>query len=306
VTRVGVVDVGTNSTRLLVADVADGAVSELDRRLTITRLGEGVDAGRCLSEEAVNRVFDVLAEYRQAAAALAAEHVIAFATSAVRDAANREAFLAEIERRFGFATRLLSGDEEACLTFDGVASARSIAEATLVLDVGGGSTELVLGGPDGISFHVSLDLGCVRLRERYLAGDPPAEAELDACAEYVRGLLADRVPGTVRPSLAIGVAGTVTTLATLHLGLEQEDPEMVHGHVLETQWVASKLAELARMPIEGLRAQRGIHRDRAPVLVAGSIVVLETLRHFGIPVLEASERDIMDGAALLAAGSIEL
>lgn len=300
-TRVGVVDLGTNSTRLLVADVEAGAVTELDRRLTITRLGEGVDARRRLSEAAVNRVFDVLAEYQRAAAALASDRVLAFATSTVRDAANREAFLAEIERRFGFATRLLSGEEEARLTFDGVASARSIAEATLVLDVGGGSTELVLGGPGGISFHISLDLGCVRLTERYLAGDPPAEAELDACAEHVQRLLADTVPSTVRPSLAIGVAGTVTTLATLHLGLEEEDPEVVHGHVLETRWIASKLAELARMPVEELRAQRGIHRDRAPVLTAGSIVVLETLRHFGLPALEASERDIMDGAALLAA-----
>jgi exopolyphosphatase/guanosine-5'-triphosphate,3'-diphosphate pyrophosphatase len=265
-----------------------------------------VDAERRLSEAAVDRVFAVLAEYQGAAGALAAERLLAFATSAVRDAANRGAFLAEIERRFGFATRLLSGEEEARLTFDGVASARSIAEATLVIDVGGGSTELVLGGPDGISFHVSLDLGCVRLTERFLAGDPPAEAELNACAEHVRGLLADRVPGTVRPALAIGVAGTVTTLATLHLGLEEEDPEMVHGHVLETQWIANKLTQLARMSVEELRTQQGIHRNRAPVLVAGAIVVLETLRRFHLPALEASERDIMDGAALLAAGSIEL
>jgi exopolyphosphatase/guanosine-5'-triphosphate,3'-diphosphate pyrophosphatase len=146
----------------------------------------------------------------------------------------------------------------------------------------------------------------VRLSERYLAGDPPAEAELAACAEHVRRLLAERVPGTVRPSLAIGVAGTVTTLATLHLGLEEEDPDVVHGHVLETRWIASTLAELARMTVEELRAQRGIDRDRAPVLVAGSIVVLETLRHFGLAELEASEHDIMDGAALLAAGSLEL
>jgi exopolyphosphatase/guanosine-5'-triphosphate,3'-diphosphate pyrophosphatase len=159
VTRVGVVDLGTNSTRLLVADVEDSRVSELDRHLEITRLGEGVDARGQLLPQAIARVRNVLVDYRRTIEGLGAERTLAFATSAVRDAENGEAFLGEVEWSYGFATRLLSGHEEALLTFRGVAAGRELTVATLVIDVGGGSTELILGGPDGVSFHKSVDLG---------------------------------------------------------------------------------------------------------------------------------------------------
>jgi exopolyphosphatase/guanosine-5'-triphosphate,3'-diphosphate pyrophosphatase len=298
--RVGVVDLGTNSTRLLLADVDGGAVRELDRRLTITRLGEGVDSGRRILPGAIARVRNVLVDYRRAAEEAAAERVLAFGTSAVRDAENGEAFLGEIEWGFGFATRLLSGEEEARLTFRGVAAGRPVSGATLVVDVGGGSTELVIGDSAGIAFHRSLDVGCVRLTERFLAGDPPAQSELAACGAHVRALLAEHVP-RVRPSAAIGVAGTVATLATLDLELDAEVPELVHGHVMTIDWLAEELASLACASVSELRARRGIHPDRAPVIVAGTIVVLEILRHLGLPSLEVSEHDVMHGAALVAA-----
>jgi exopolyphosphatase/guanosine-5'-triphosphate,3'-diphosphate pyrophosphatase len=301
VTRVGVVDLGTNSTRLLVADVADGAVSEVDRRLTITRLGEGVDARRLLLPTAVARVRNVLSEYRRALEEHDAERTLAFATSAVRDAENGEAFLGEIEWSYGFATRLLSGHEEALTTFRGVAAGRSLDDDTLVVDVGGGSTELIVGGPDGVSFHESLDLGCVRLTERFLASDPPGADELAACSEFVRTTLAEHVPGEIRPANAIGVAGTVTTLATLDLGLGEEDPELVHRHRMRTEWLAAETDRLAALPLSELRKLRGLHPERAPVIVAGAIVVRETLARFGLGALEASEHDIMHGAALTAA-----
>jgi exopolyphosphatase/guanosine-5'-triphosphate,3'-diphosphate pyrophosphatase len=301
VTRVGVVDLGTNSTRLLVADVEDGTVSELDRRLTITRLGEGVDARRLLLPTAIARVRNVLAEYRHAFEARRAERTLAFATSAVRDAENGEAFLGEVEWSYGFSTRLLTGEEEALLTFRGVAAGRTIEEDTLVVDVGGGSTELILGTPDGVTFHESLDLGCVRLTERFLSGDPPADEQVDACAASVRALLAERVPGDVRPEEAIGVAGTVTTLATLDLGLDEEIPELVHGHTLEASWIAETSERLAGMTVAEIRALRGMHPDRAPVILAGALVVREVLAHFGLAGLEVSENDIMHGAALAAA-----
>jgi exopolyphosphatase / guanosine-5'-triphosphate,3'-diphosphate pyrophosphatase len=301
VTRVGVVDLGTNSTRLLVADVEDGAVREIDRRLTITRLGEGVDARRQLLPTAIARVRNVLADYRRAVEALGAERTLAFATSAVRDAENGEAFLGEIEWSYGFATRLYSGHEEALTTFRGVAVGRSLPERTLVVDVGGGSTELIAGGPIGVAFHESFDLGCVRLTERFLAGDPPAGDELDACADHVASVLSEGVPETLEATAAIGVAGTVTTLATLDLGLEEEDPELVHGHRMTAGWIAAEVERLATLPVAEIREQRGIHPERAPVIVAGAIVVREVLRHFGLDALEASERDIMHGAALAAA-----
>ena len=268
-TRVAAVDLGTNSTRLLVADVEDGTVRELDRRLEITRLGEGVDARRRLLPNGIARVRNVLVDYRRAIESAGAERTLALATSAVRDAENGEAFLGEIEWSYGFTTRLLSGEEEALLTFRGVTASRELADDTLVIDVGGGSTELILGGRDGVSFHTSLDLGCVRLTERFLKEDPPSSASLASCAAYVRSLLEEHVPEDVRPAAAIGVAGTITQLATLSLGLEEEEPDAVHGHRMSTAWIAEELERLAATPVAELRKRRGMHPERAPVFVAG-------------------------------------
>jgi exopolyphosphatase / guanosine-5'-triphosphate,3'-diphosphate pyrophosphatase len=294
VTRVAAVDIGTNSTRLLVADVEGDSVRELDRRLQITRLGEGVDERRILLPQAIARVRNVLAEYRRAAEETGAEHTLAFATSAVRDAENGEAFLGEIEWSYGFKTRLLGGDEEALLTFRGVSAGRAVAPGTVVIDVGGGSTELILGGPDGVAFHTSLDLGCVRLTERF-------GTDFDAAAAHVRDVLAGSLPADVRPQAAIGVAGTITTIATLDLALEEEDPEVVHGHLLSAETITGWTERLEGMTVEEIRALRGMHPDRAPVITAGAVVVRETLAHFGLGALEVSEHDIMHGAALAAA-----
>jgi exopolyphosphatase/guanosine-5'-triphosphate,3'-diphosphate pyrophosphatase len=276
-------------------------VDEVERALRITRLGEDVDARRKLLPTALARVRNVLVDYRRAAEGLGAERILALATSAVRDAENGEAFLGEIEWSYGFATRLLSGDEEAQLTFRGVAAGRPVPDGTLVVDVGGGSTELVLGGREGVAFHVSLDLGCVRLTERFLHGDPPLPVELIACRAAVRALLEERVPADLRPTAAIGVAGTVTTIATLHLGLPDEDPERLHGHRVPAAWIEDELGRLATHTVEELRARPGVHPDRAPVLVAGVAVVAEVLRHFGLDELEVSEHDLLHGGALEAA-----
>ena len=293
-TRVAAVDIGTNSTRLLVADVEDGSVRELDRRLEITRLGEGVDERRILLPQAIARVRNVLAEYRRAAEEAGAERTLAFATSAVRDADNGEAFLGEVEWSYAFKTRLLGGDEEALLTFRGVSAGRDVAPGTVVIDVGGGSTELILGGPDGVAFHTSLDLGCVRLTERF-------GTDFGAAAAHVRDVLAGSVPAEVRPRAVIGVAGTITTIGTLDLGLDEEDPEIVHGHGLSAETVAAWTERLEGMTVEEIRTLRGMHPDRAPVIAAGAVVVHETLVYFGLETLEVSEHDIMHGAALAAA-----
>jgi len=294
VTRVAAVDIGTNSTRLLVADVEDESVRELDRRLEITRLGEGVDERHILLPQAIARVRNVLAEYRRAAEEAGADRTLAFAPSAVRDAENGEAFLGEIEWSYAFKTRLLAGDEEALLTFRGVSAGRDVAPGTIVIDVGGGSTELILGDAAGVAFYTSLDLGCVRLTERF-------GTDFGAAAAHVRDVLAGSVPAEVRPRAAIGVAGTITTIATLDLGLEEEDPDTVHGHSLSAETVAAWTARLEGMSVEEIRALRGMHPDRAPVIAAGAVVVRETLAHFGLDTLEVSEQDIMHGAALAAA-----
>ncbi len=299
--RVAAIDLGTNSTRMLVADVDDGRVDEVARRLKITRLGEGVDERRRLLPLPVARVRNVLSDYRRELEQLGAERTLAFATSAVRDADNGDAFLGELEWSYGFETRLLSGHEEASLTFRGVSTDRPIDGETLVVDIGGGSTELVSGGSDALHFHDSLDLGCVRLTERFLRSDPPTAAELDECAAAVRSLLGERVPDELRPATAIGVAGTITSIAALDLGLDEYDPDRVHGHALSRDAVERQLERLAALPLAERREVPALDPDRAPVIVAGVVILREILGHFGLSGLEASERDILHGAALEAA-----
>ena len=287
--RVGVVDLGTNSTRLLVADVDGGHVYEVTRRAAITRLGEGVDTRRRLLPLPVARVRNVLSDYRRELERLEAERVLAVGTSAVRDAENGEAFLGEIEWSYGFATRLLSGEEEAELTRRGVANGRGLGNGTLVLDVGGGSTELIAAHE-----RVSVDVGSVRLTERHLRSDPPTADELSAAAREVRESLPD-----LQPTDAIGVAGTVTTLAALELG--GYDRDQVHGHRLSRASVERQLERLAALPLAERRELPGLEPERAPVIVGGAIVVREVLDRYALGGLEASERDLLHGAALEAA-----
>src|SRR5436190_3216694 len=285
--RVGVVDLGTNSTRLLVADVHDGRVDEVARKVTITRLGEGVDGRRKLLPLPIARVRNVLADYRRELEELGAERVLTIGTSSVRDAENGEAFLGEIEWSYGFTTRLLSGDEEAALTQRGVSDGRALDAHTLVLDVGGGSTELILDGE-----RTSLDIGSVRLSERFLHSDPPTGNELAAAAGAVA------LPA-LQPAAAIGVAGTVTTLAALELG--GYDRERVHGYRITRETVERQLGRLASLPLSQRRELPGLEPERAPVIVGGALIVRQVLDRYGLDAIEASERDLLHGAALEAA-----
>ena len=278
--RVAAVDLGTNSTRLLVAD-ANGTLDEVARRLVITRLGEGVDERGILLPTAIARVRNVLVDYRREAEALGAERTLCIATSAVRDAENGEAFLGEIEWSYGFATRLLSGEEEAEMTLRGIGA---VEPGTLVLDIGGGSTEVQVTGTD---VRTSLDVGCVRLTERF--GE-----DAEAVRAHVRTLLPE-----ARPARAVGVAGTVTTLAALDLGLAEYDPERTHGHVLTRQAVEDLTARLAAMTVEERAAV--MEPGRASVIVAGAAILAEVLAVYALDAIRVSERDILHGAALAAA-----
>ena len=294
--RVAAIDLGTNSTRLLVADVAGDGLEEVVRRLKITRLGEGVDERRRLLPLPIARVRNCLAEYRRELETLGAERALAIATSAIRDAENGEAFLGEIEWSYGFATRLLDGAEEAALMTKGVLAGREPVEDTLVVDIGGGSTELVLVSGREPRSSTSLDVGCVRVTERFLQSDPPSGPELAAASAYVRALLPEH-----EPRQAIGVAGTVTSLAALDLGLTEYDPGKTHGHRIPRRSVERQLERLAAMTT-GERAEiAGLEPGRAPVIVAGLVVLREILDAYGLEEIEASEHDILDGAALEAA-----
>jgi exopolyphosphatase / guanosine-5'-triphosphate,3'-diphosphate pyrophosphatase len=297
------VDLGTNTTRLLVGRVEDGRIEELHRETRITRLGEGVDARRRLLPVPIARVRNALSDYRRTAESLGAERTLLVATSAVRDAENGEAFLGEVEWSYGFATRLLSGHDEALMTFRGVTSGRTVDAGTVIVDIGGGSTELVAGEPDGVRWHDSLDIGSVRLTERFLHSDPPSAEELQTCADAVRALLAERVPDEIRKdtTAAIGVAGTITSLAALALDLEEYDAERVHGSHLTAAALRGQLDRLAAVPATERTRMRPLDPARAPVIVAGAVIARETLAFFGLDALEISERDILDGAALAAA-----
>jgi len=299
VIRVGAVDMGTNSTRLLVADVDGADLAEVERLLRITRLGDRVDADGRLSDAGMERVHTVLEGYAARARELGAERVLATATSAVRDADNGSEFLAGVRHRHGFETRLLSGQEEAELTYRGVTSRLAAGPGTLVCDIGGGSTELVLGGPAGVLDATSLDVGCVRMSERCLRSDPPAAAELAELREAVAALLPREI--TSRTSTLVGVAGTVTTLATIDLGLDREIPEEIDGHALEAATVEALLGQLAAVPLAERREVRGLMPERAPTIVAGAAIAAEVLRATGAGRMLVSERDILHGAALAAA-----
>ena len=282
--RVAAVDLGTNTTRLLVADIGDRTVDALERREEITSLGEGVDARRRLLPLPIARVRNVLTEYRRRIEELGAERVLCVATSAVRDAENGEAFLGEIEWSYGFATRLLSGEEEARLTFAGATLGRNDLDGVMVVDIGGGSTELVLSDS-----AVSMNVGSVRLTEQF--GEDRA-----GMAEPVRATLPH-----LHPTRAIGVAGTVMSLAALDLDLERYHESGAHGHALRAAAVATQVGELAALSPEERKDLAPLNPKRAPFILAGAVILDEILRRYELGEIEASERDLLDGAALEAA-----
>ena len=304
--RVASADIGTNSTRLLVAEVTPaGSVTEVERLLEITRLGEGVDASGILGELPMTRVTDALARFSALAGRLGAERLLAVATSAVRDAANRDEFLARVAAS-GFEPRLLSGEQEAATTFAGVCShapgeAVVSADGAIVIDVGGGSTELVLGGPDGVVWSRSLQAGCVRMTERFLGEGIVSGDAFASCASAVDALL-EAVPDDVVAAAhrGIAVAGTATTIAAIANG--GYDVHAVHGALLTRTQVRDLQARLGALPLEARRAVPGLELARAPVIVAGLAVLGRVLDRFGLAEAVVSERDILHGAALLAAG----
>lgn len=287
---VAVIDIGTNTTRLLVAEVEDGEVVELERRTTITALGQGVDQTGRLADVAMDRVAEAIAAYREAIDRLGVEKVVAVATSAMRDAENGPGFRDYLKERFGIEARTISGDEEARLTFLGATAGRNDDRDTVVIDIGGGSTEYVLGkaGEDP-SFHVSTQMGSVRHTERFLHTDPPKPEELQALADDVRATVPE-----LEAEHAIAVAGTATSLAAI------DGAEEVHGYRLTLGACERIAAMLAALPVEERRDVKGLHPDRAPTIVAGAVILTESVRALGLEEVEVSDRDILHGAALSA------
>lgn len=297
-TRVAVIDIGTNSSRLLVADVAGRRVEQVERRSRVTRLGRGVDLSGRLAAEAIEDVCAAIGDYVELLGELGAERVAAIATSAVRDAENGSAFVAELRERFDLSARVLDGEEEARLTYLGATAEQPPDRPTLVIDIGGGSTELILGSGEEIAFHTSLQAGVVRHTERHIATDPPTAVELEALAADVRSLFLDALPPAPSAAAGIAVAGTPTSLAAIELELEPYDPARVHGHTLELPSIQRMLSSLASTPLSKRAQIPGMHPDRAPTIVAGVVILVEAMRAFGLDRIVVSEHDILYGTAI--------
>ncbi|MGI8461031.1 MAG: Ppx/GppA phosphatase family protein [Solirubrobacterales bacterium] len=298
-------DLGTNSTRLLVADVDQDGVHEIARDTRVTRLGRGVDLTGKLSDDGIEHVCAAVAEYMTTMHPLAPDHTVAIATSAVRDATNGEAFIAELRERFSISPRVIDGETEARLTYAGVTAERDDDDCVLVCDIGGGSTELIVGCGEEVEFSTSLQAGVVRQTERHLCHDPPDQLELEGLANEVRGALVEEISRAAppHPEIAIAVAGTATSLAAIELELDPYDPAQVHGHRLSLDAVQRILAELSSMPTSERFHVTGLQPERAPTIAAGVVILIQIMRTFGLGEVEVSEHDILHGAALEAAAS---
>lgn len=297
-TRVAAVDVGTNSVRLLVADAGE-PLTTVERLMRVTRLGAGVDASGRLDDAALARTLDCIADYAQRWTALGARRVRVAATSAVRDATDRDRFFAGVRERAGVDAEVLTAGDEAAHAFAGATATVDAPGPYLVVDIGGGSTEFVLGdeGPTGM---VSRQLGCVRLTERWLPSDPPTRAELGAARAVVADHLDEVAAALPAGSAAtlIGVAGTVTTLGALHLGLDVYRPEHIHGVRMPADAVETLVEWLATMPSAAIAELGPMAPGREDVITGGGVILAEILRRFGFPEVAVSEADGLDGLAL--------
>jgi exopolyphosphatase/guanosine-5'-triphosphate,3'-diphosphate pyrophosphatase len=303
VTRVAAIDCGTNSIRLLIAEPnGSGGLKDLDRRLEIVRLGQGVDASGEFHVDALRRTFAVVDQYaeliKKAEVPVANVHFVA--TSAARDASNRDSFFAGIKQRLGVLPDVISGATEAHLSFIGALSRITPeGEPVLVMDIGGGSTELITGSAAGeMSSAISLDIGSVRVTERFLKQNPVAEDDLALASVYVDDLLAGSGVEFASTGTWIGVAGTATTLAGVYLELEHYDRDKVHGAVIPLPALQELLDRLARMTVDEIRALPSMHPGRADVITGGALIEARIAARLHVGDLIVSESDILDGIAL--------
>lgn len=292
---VAALDCGTNSTRLA---IADSSGRPLCREMRITKLGEGVDATGLISKEAIGRVASALIDYRKLMDSHGVERARVVVTSAGRDAKNAHDFLRVVEEITGFVPEVLSGEEEGRLSFEGATAGRPREEEPFaVVDIGGGSTEIALGPASGPTLVRSLEMGCVRITERFLAHDPPEPQELSAARDHVDGLLFSCLPKMMDPApkTMLGLAGTVSALARLDQGLETYERDKIHGYRLSLVACRSWLEALSKEETAKRRARPSMEAERAGVIVGGTLVLVAVMEYLGMSECVASEADILDG-----------
>jgi exopolyphosphatase/guanosine-5'-triphosphate,3'-diphosphate pyrophosphatase len=297
-TRVAAIDCGTNSVRLL---VSDGGRVTVERLMRITRLGQGVDATGRLDEEAIERTVAVLREYRGVIDRLGAQRVRMTATSAARDASNRDAFFAAATEAVGVTPELLSGEEEGRLSFLGAtADLDPVRGPFLVCDIGGGSTEFVWGTTEA-EVSVSTDMGCVRMTEAWLQSDPPDPLELSQALSVISLHIDDvlrEIPMAPEAATFVGLAGTVSAAAAVELGLATYDRDKIHHFELTREAIEDVFRTLATESLEDRLANPGLEPQRADVIVGGMCVLVSIMRRFGFASCLVSESDILDGLAM--------
>lgn len=297
--RVAAIDCGTNSIRLLVAEAGPGGrMEELDRRLELVRLGQGVDATGEFHPDALERTFAAVDAFAAVIRGFGCERIRFVATSAARDAHNRETFFAGIRQRLGVEAEVIPGDEEARLSFAGaLAGVAPDEEPVLVTDIGGGSTELIVGSRTGeISHAISLDVGSVRLRERFLHSDPPTAGEVAAATDFIDGLLDASGVGFASVRRFIGVAGTATSLSAIQQGLSRYQRERVHGSMVAVDQVLALADQLLATPAAQIEQATCLPLKRAEVICGGALVLSRIITRVGEPMV-VSESDILDALA---------
>ena len=297
--RLAAIDIGTNSTKMTVADVADdGALTVVAEEADVTRLGEGVDAARRLSDGAMARTLEAIVRFARQAREQGAEAVLGAGTSALRDAANGADFLAQVKERAGLDVQIITGDREAQLAYAAVRSDATLAipsEASLlVFDIGGGSTEFILGDAAGVGRHRSLDIGAVRLSERFLPSDPPTAYELEQARQFARAAC-ETFPTPDAPPLVAGIGGTAVNVAAVTQGLAQPDPDALHGATLAHADVSAALDRFTRLPLAERRQIPGLEPKRADVIIAGALILDTLLTYFGADHFTLSARGLRYG-----------
>jgi exopolyphosphatase / guanosine-5'-triphosphate,3'-diphosphate pyrophosphatase len=302
-TKVAAIDCGTNSLRLLIAEPKPGGgLVDLDRQTEIVRLGQGVDATGEFHPEALRRTFAVTDRYAELIekAGVPADKIHFVATSASRDARNRDTYFEGIRHRLGVQPDVISGDAEARLSFTGALSGvQPEGDPVLVMDIGGGSTEFIVGSSDGrMQSAISLDIGSVRMTERFLKKNPPAEDDLARAANYVDDMLDHSGIDFSSMGTWIGVAGTATTLGGVYLELEQYDRARVHGSTIPLDGIDAMLRRLSSLTVDEIRALPSMHPGRADVITGGALIVARVAERLNVPDLIISETDILDGIAL--------
>lgn len=299
--KIAAIDIGTNSMRLLLCEYDKKQFGHKEKHLIVTRLGQGLSETGLISQEAIERNMNALKIFKEKAVLYGAQAIVAIATSAVRDAENREEFLMRAKQDIGIDIKVITGETEADLGITGVASdLNAETENILVIDIGGGSTELVRGSTHGISYSTSINAGTVRMTEKFITSHPMVENEIENLNKNLKQLFEEPIRRlkSMHIEKTIAIGGTATTIAAMYHELCIYDPEKVHNTVIAFDYLQNLLEQLKNMSVEQRYEVKGLQKERADVIPAGIIIMLHIMKNLGLTSFAASENDNLEGAVI--------